>query len=105
MRGAWWRSGASRTTLLGAAPVAWETPEGNGLANGQMASAETEKAIDEQVQRITQDAYVRCKELLTENKALMDELTEKLISEETVDYEDLAKMRDAHFAKRGAVAA
>merc|ERR1712118_469222 len=37
---------------MGGAPVAWEEPNGNGLMNAKAASAETEKEIDVQVQKI-----------------------------------------------------
>jgi len=83
---------------MGEAPVAWETPEGNGLMQAKAASQATEKEIDTQVQLLVEDAYENCMKLLTDNKSLMDKLTEKLIEEETVDYEQLAKMRDDHFA-------
>ena len=43
--------------------------------------------------------------LLTEHRGLMDELTNRLIEEETVDYDQLAKMRDAHFAGKSLAAA
>jgi len=82
---------------MGAAPVAWETPEGNGLTQPQSASLETEKQIDEQVQRIVTDAYETCYKMLSDNKALMDSVADKLIVDETIDYDELQKMRDAHF--------
>ena len=84
---------------MGAAPVAWETPEGNGLMQPRSASPATEREIDAQVQRIVQEAYDTCYKLLSDNKALLDELAIKLVEEETVDFEDLAKMRDAHYAR------
>merc|ERR1719224_57915 len=37
---------------MGAAPVAWETPEGNGLMQPRSASPATEREIDAQVQAI-----------------------------------------------------
>merc|ERR1719326_2307165 len=37
---------------LGMAPVAWETPEGNGMMQPRVASQGMEKEIDEQVQKI-----------------------------------------------------
>merc|ERR1711924_427384 len=83
---------------MGEAPVAWESPEGNGLQNGKFASAGTEEEIDAQVQILVSEAYDKCKELLTTHRALMDELTNRLIEDETIDYDELAKMRDAHFA-------
>merc|ERR1719517_238862 len=40
---------------LGEAPVAWETPEGNGMMQPRVASPKMEKQIDEQVQKIVND--------------------------------------------------
>merc|ERR1719399_2100438 len=82
--------------MMGSAPVAWETPDGNGLMAPKAASAETEKDIDDQVQRIVQDAYDRCYKMLSENRGLMDEMVEKLIDSETIDYDELLQMRDRH---------
>merc|ERR1719409_533507 len=90
---------------MGDAPVAWETPEGNGLMQARAASADTEKEIDEQVQILVQGAYDTCKKMLTDNRALLDELTERLITDETVDYDELAKMRDGHFERTGSAMA
>ena len=84
---------------MGDAPVAWETTEGNGMANAKAASTKTEKEIDEQVQILVQRAYDRCYKMLSDNRALMDTMTERLIQEETIDYDQLEKMRDEHFAK------
>ena len=65
----------------------------------------TEKEIDDQVQILVTKAYESCMELLSKNRALMDTLTDKLIEDETVDYEQLEKMRDAHFAAQGSAVA
>jgi len=89
---------------MGEAPVAWETPEGNGMMQARAASPETEKLIDEQVQRIVSDAYSTCYKLLSDNRALMDTMTEKLISDETIDYDELQQMRDAHYAAQQTLA-
>merc|ERR1719409_146302 len=64
---------------MGDAPVAWESPEGNGLMNGKGASPVTEKEIDAQVQNIVQEAYDACYKLLSENRALVDALTDRLV--------------------------
>merc|ERR1719408_757659 len=91
---------------MGAAPLAWETPEGNGLMNPKSASPATEKEIDVQVQRIVSEAYDTCYKLLSENRALMEALTERLLADETIDYDELNAMRDAHFGvKAGALEA
>merc|ERR1719263_972918 len=86
---------------MGDAPVAWEVPEGNGLMQPKSASAETEKEIDDQVQRIVSKAYDRCVKLLKENRALMDTMTDVMIEKETIDYDELIRMRDEHYAKGG----
>merc|ERR1719487_440359 len=89
---------------LGDAPVAWEMPEGNGMQTGYAASPATEVEIDAQVQALTTRAYEHCKKTLTENRALMEEMTTRLIDEETIDYDELNKMRDAHCSKMLAAA-
>jgi len=89
---------------MGGAPLAWETQDGNGLTAAKVASAKTEALIDEQVRAIVERAYGVCYKTLADNKALMDEMTQKLIEDETIDYDELIKMRDAHCAKMAAAA-
>merc|ERR1712087_635718 len=71
------------------APVAWESPDGNGGFGPQGASLETEQAIDEQVTLLVADAYKVCYKTLNDNRDLVEELTEMLLEEETVDYVQL----------------
>merc|ERR1712228_804659 len=59
--------------------VSWESPEGNGGFGPKGASAQTERAIDDEVKMIVDKAYAKCKETLTKNRGLLDELTEALI--------------------------
>jgi len=82
---------------LGGGPVAWETPEGNGLMQPKVASPDMEAQIDKQVQEIVTRAFENCMSTLTENKTLLDAVTERLIEKETIDYDELLEMRDAHF--------
>jgi len=86
-------------TEMGGAPLAWEVPEGNGMMQPKIASSKTEQEIDAQVSVIVQRAYENCYKTLSENKALMDEMTNRLIEEETIDYDELIRMRDAHCAR------
>jgi len=79
---------------LGEGPVAWETPEGNNLQAARVASEATEQAIDEEVKRIVACAYETAMNTLTENRAFLDTLTEKLIEKETLDYKELEQMRE-----------
>ena len=88
---------------MGSAPVAWETPEGNGLMNTKAASAATEQEIDDQVQKIVSKAYDTCKTLLSENMSLMDTMVDRLIEKENIDYDELIKMRDEHYVNKPAL--
>jgi len=85
---------------LGNAPLAWESANGNGLANPKMASGATEKMIDEQVKIIVQRAYDACFKTLSENRALLERMTNELIEKETIDYDELQKMRDEETNKK-----
>uniref|UniRef100_A0A7S0IUG4 AAA+ ATPase domain-containing protein n=1 Tax=Calcidiscus leptoporus TaxID=127549 RepID=A0A7S0IUG4_9EUKA len=84
---------------LGMAPVAWETPEGNGMMQPRAASPGMETEIDSQVQKIVTAAFDKCYSALSENKALMDAVATGLIEKETIDYQELQQMRDEHFSK------
>merc|ERR1711908_5922 len=75
------------------------------VAYHEAASAAMEYEIDEQVTKIVDAAYVNCKETLTKNKALLDTLATKLVEKETIDYDELQEMRDAHLAGTGTLAA
>jgi len=78
------------TDELGA--TAWEGPNGNGLGQPKMASAETEKRIDEQVEIIVRRAYDRCFECLSTNRNLLDKMKDTLLEEETIDYIGVMKL-------------
>merc|ERR1719183_1774686 len=73
------------------APVAWETDGGNQIGP-KAASPATEERIDEEVKALVADAYQHCKQVLIENRDLVEELVELLIEKETVDYKELAEM-------------
>ena len=93
------RSWGFANDKMGDAPVAWEVPDGNGLMNQKAASAETEQVIDDQVQRLVEKAYDTCYKMLSENRALMDVMVDKMIEKETIDYNELIQMRDEHYAR------
>lgn len=78
------------TDELGA--TAWEGPNGNGLGQPKMASAETEKRIDEQVEIIVRRAYDRCFECLSTNRNLLEQMKDTLLEEETIDYIGVMKL-------------
>merc|ERR1712232_532947 len=82
------------------APVAWESPEGNGGFGPQGASLETEQAIDEQVKLLVADAYQVCFQTLSDNRDLVEELTELLLEKETVDYVELEALIAKYYPDR-----
>merc|ERR1712064_161157 len=79
---------------MGNAPVAWETMEGSSIMSAKTASAETEKQIDEQVKALVKAAYATTMKTLSDNRAFMDEMAERLVEEETLDFTQLVQMRD-----------
>merc|ERR1712232_298868 len=80
---------------MGDAPVAWEAPDGSSIMTATTASAKTEKLIDTQVVELVTEAYQTALKTLTENRAFLDALAEKLVDDETVDFRELQSMRDA----------
>jgi len=86
---------------MGEAPVAWEMPEGNPLTMPRTASVETEKMIDNEVKKLVSEAFETCKKMLSDNRDFLDEMTERLIEEETIDFKELAQMRDKFTKIRG----
>lgn len=81
---------------MGSAPIAWEQTEGNTEMNSRTTSEPTERAIDENVKKIVNEAYDITLKTLRDNREFMDKLAEKLIEDETVDYQELEKMRDQY---------
>merc|ERR1719313_688802 len=72
--------------------TSWESPDGNGGFGPKGASPETEKAIDDEVREIVDVAYKKCKETLESNWDLMEDLTDRLMEKENVDFVELYEM-------------
>jgi len=75
-------------------PVALGRPQGNVfLGRDIMAerdfSEETAATIDDEVRNLVEQAYRRAKEVLVNNRAVLDKLAEMLVEKETVDAEEL----------------
>jgi cell division protease FtsH len=63
--------------------TAWEGDE-QRMGNSGI-SEEKEQAIDAEVSKLTTEAYDATMKLLTEHRAVMDELVKRLLEKETVD--------------------
>jgi len=72
--------------------TSWEEPNGNAPIGPRVASPATEGAIDVEVKALVAKAYKTCKDTLVANRALLDELTEALVENETVDFNELTDM-------------
>eukprot|EP00186_Timspurckia_oligopyrenoides_P004740 CAMPEP_0182441496 /NCGR_PEP_ID=MMETSP1172-20130603/461_1 /TAXON_ID=708627 /ORGANISM="Timspurckia oligopyrenoides, Strain CCMP3278" /LENGTH=767 /DNA_ID=CAMNT_0024635825 /DNA_START=24 /DNA_END=2327 /DNA_ORIENTATION=+ len=78
--------------------IAVENDGGSPFMGRQMAqqsmplSRQTQDLIDEEVQRLVEGAYERAKNVLTENRGLLEKLTQRLLETETVTAEEFQKM-------------
>merc|ERR1712146_346025 len=77
-------------------PTAWESPNGSGFGQPQMASEETQKRIDAEVEVIVRKAYKVCKDTLETNRSLLDKITDSLMENETIDAQQLVELVGAH---------
>jgi len=79
---------------MGNAPIAWEMPDGNTAMTPRTSSEATEKQIDEQVKLLVKCAYETTMQTLTKNRAFLDSMAERLVDEETLDFNQLLQMKD-----------
>lgn len=75
-------------------PVALGRQQGNmflgrDIASERDFSEETAATIDEEVRHLVDQAYQRAKQVLIENRAILDNLASMLVERETVDSEEL----------------
>ncbi|MDJ1182628.1 ATP-dependent zinc metalloprotease FtsH3 [Roseofilum casamattae] len=75
-------------------PVALGRQQGNMFLGRDIAaerdfSEETAAAIDDEVRNLVEQAYRRAKEVLTNNRSILDRLAEMLVDKETVDADEL----------------
>merc|ERR1711879_854851 len=79
-------------SAMGDAPVAWETPDGSSALAARTASESTEQEIDDQVKALVKIAYDTTMKTLKENRAFLDDMAERLVEDETLDFTQLEKM-------------
>lgn len=77
---------------------------GRDIAAERDFSEETAAAIDEEVGKLVAVAYKRAKDVLVENRAILDKLAEILIEKETVDAEELQELLATSEVKMAAIA-
>ena len=90
-------------------PVALGRQQGNmflgrDIMSERDFSEETAAAIDEEVRQLVDSAYARAKQVLTDNRHILDQLAEMLVEKETVDAEELQELLANNDVKTAAFA-
>jgi cell division protease FtsH len=84
---------------MGMAPVAWETPDGNTIMSARTSSEETEEQIDDEVKKLVKSAYDTTMKTLSENRDFLDGMADRLVEDETLDFNQLLKMKEEYSAE------
>ncbi|MBR8827441.1 MAG: ATP-dependent zinc metalloprotease FtsH3 [Gomphosphaeria aponina SAG 52.96 = DSM 107014] len=77
---------------------------GREIASDRDFSDETAAAIDEEVHNLVEQAYRRAKEVLVNNRHILDKLAQILVEKETVDAEELQDLLATNDVKMAALA-
>ncbi len=90
-------------------PVALGRQQGNmflgrDINSERDFSEETAAAIDDEVSQLVAQAYKRAKQVLVENRHILDEVANMLIDQETVDSEELQNILNTNEVKMAAIA-
>ncbi len=90
-------------------PVALGRQQGNvflgrDIMSERDFSEETAATIDAEVRQLVEEAYQRAKQVLTENRHILNQLADMLIEKETVDSEELQEILAHNDVKMAAIA-
>ena len=77
---------------------------GRDIASDRDFSNETAAAIDEEVRNYVDRAYSRAKQVLTENRHILDRIAEMLIEKETVEADELQEVLASNDVKMASLA-
>ena len=77
---------------------------GRDIASDRDFSDETAAAIDDEVRNLVEQAYRRAKEVLVNNRTILDQLAQMLVEKETVDAEELQNILAHNDVKMAALA-
>ncbi|ELS01218.1 ATP-dependent metalloprotease FtsH [Xenococcus sp. PCC 7305] len=77
---------------------------GRDIASDRDFSDETASAIDEEIRNLVDQAYRRAKEVLVENRSILDRLAEMLVDKETVDSDELQDLLASNDVKMATLA-
>ncbi|MEA5620266.1 ATP-dependent zinc metalloprotease FtsH3 [Cronbergia sp. UHCC 0137] len=90
-------------------PVALGRQQGNmflgrDIMSERDFSEETAAAIDEEVRKLVDAAYIRAKEVLVNNRQVLDQIAQMLVEKETVDADELQEILGNNDVKTAAFA-
>ena len=90
-------------------PVALGRQQGNPFLGRDIASErdfseKTAASIDAEVRSLVDEAYARCKQVLVENRHILDKLADMLVDKETVDSEELQNLLATNDVKMASIA-
>jgi cell division protease FtsH len=77
---------------------------GRDIASDRDFSDTTAAAIDEEVTQLVNRAYERAKEVLTDNREVLDKLAQMLVEKETVDADELQELLNNSDVKMATIA-
>ncbi|ACK64378.1 ATP-dependent metalloprotease FtsH [Rippkaea orientalis PCC 8801] len=77
---------------------------GRDIASDRDFSDETAAAIDEEVRQLVDQAYKRAKDVLVNNRHILDKLAQMLVEKETVDADELQEILTSNEVKMAALA-
>ncbi|WP_299488998.1 ATP-dependent zinc metalloprotease FtsH3 [Acaryochloris sp. IP29b_bin.137] len=90
-------------------PVALGRQQGNPFLGRDIMSErdfseETASTIDDEVRNLVDQAYRRAKDVLISNRAVLDEIAQRLVEKETVDADELQEILNTNDVKMAAIA-
>jgi cell division protease FtsH len=90
-------------------PVALGRQNGNPFLGRDIVaerdfSEETAATVDDEVRNLVEQAYRRAKEVLINNRGVLDEIAQKLIQQETIDADELQEILNQNPVKMAAIA-
>ena len=90
-------------------PVALGRQQGNPFLGRDISSErdfseKTASTIDSEVRSFVDEAYARCKQVLEENRHILDKLADMLVDKETVDSEELQTLLATNDVKMASIA-
>jgi cell division protease FtsH len=76
---------------------------GRDIASDRDFSDSTASAIDDEVKKLVDQAYQRAKQVLVENRAVLDKLADMLVEKETVDADELQEILNTNEVRMAAI--